>query len=39
MTIEALRAEDTLLKQKLKQQASIKPQEKNNLGRENDSPT
>ena len=37
--IEALRAENALLKQKLKLQASVKPKEKNNLEKENDFPT
>ncbi len=38
-TIEALRAENAELKQKLKIQASIKPKVKNNLEKENDFPT
>jgi len=37
--IEALRAENALLKQKLKLQASVKPKEKTNLEKENDFPT
>jgi hypothetical protein len=36
--IEALKAENTILKQKLKIQASIKPRERNNLEKENDLP-